>query len=63
MKYLIIVIIYLGFNISLNAQTRAELEQKRIKTLADISYVDNLLKTTVKEKSENLNAIKTNSYN
>jgi murein hydrolase activator len=58
MKYLIIVIIYFGFILSLNAQTRAELEQKRIKTLAEISYVDNLLKTTAKEKNENLNAIK-----
>jgi septal ring factor EnvC (AmiA/AmiB activator) len=42
----------------ISGQTKAELEEKRIKTLAEIEYVDNLLKTTTKEKSESLNAIK-----
>ena len=53
---ILIGIFYICFN--LNGQTKAELEQKRIKTLAEISYVDNLLKTTSKVKSENLSEIK-----
>ena len=40
------------------SQTKAELEDKRKKTLEEISYVDNLLKTTEKEKSESINAVK-----
>lgn len=39
-------------------QTRKELEVKREKTLEDISYIDNLLKETTKQKSSNLNELK-----
>jgi septal ring factor EnvC (AmiA/AmiB activator) len=39
-------------------QTKADLEDKRKKTLEEISYVDNLLKTTAKEKSESMSAVK-----
>lgn len=39
-------------------QSRAELDAQRKKTLEEISYVDNLLKTTAKEKSESMNAVK-----
>jgi len=42
----------------LKAQSKKELEEKRNKTLEEIVYVDNLLKSTEKEKSESINAIK-----
>jgi murein hydrolase activator len=56
--YLLSFILLYGLCICLNGQTKAELEEKRNKTLEEISYVDNLLKTTAKEKSESMNAIK-----
>jgi murein hydrolase activator len=59
MKYLIFsALIYLSLFSSLQGQTKAELEEKRTKTLNEISYVDNLLKSTAKEKNESMNAIK-----
>ncbi len=59
MKYIVLfAIIFLSFGEILKGQSRAELEQKRNKTLEDISYVDNLLKTTAKEKSESMNEVK-----
>jgi septal ring factor EnvC (AmiA/AmiB activator) len=59
MKSLIFfIIIFLTFSNCLYSQTKAELEDKRKKTLEEISYVDNLLKTTEKEKSESMNAVK-----
>ncbi len=58
-KYIgLFTIIFFGFVECLNGQTRAELEGKRNKTLDDISYVDNLLKATAKEKNESIGAIK-----
>lgn len=39
-------------------QSKTELEDIRKKTLQDISYVDNLLQTTAKEKNESINAVK-----
>jgi septal ring factor EnvC (AmiA/AmiB activator) len=39
-------------------QTKAELESTRKKTLEEIAYVDNLLQTTAREKSESMNAVK-----
>jgi murein hydrolase activator len=59
MKFCILIYVFCFFLLSgISGQTKAELEEKRIKTLAEIEYVDNLLKTTTKEKSESLNAIK-----
>jgi murein hydrolase activator len=43
---------------SVFGQTKSELEVKRKKTLEEISYVDNLLKSTAKEKSESMSAVK-----
>lgn len=43
---------------SVFAQSRAELDAQRKKTLEEISYVDNLLKTTAKERTESINAVK-----
>lgn len=39
-------------------QTKAELEDQRRKTLEEISYVDNLLKQTGKEKTESMSQLK-----
>jgi septal ring factor EnvC (AmiA/AmiB activator) len=49
---------FLGFYTCLKGQTKAELEEQRKKTLYEIAYVDNLLKTTAKEKTESMSAIK-----
>jgi murein hydrolase activator len=59
MKYLVLLIFFclMLFNF-LEGQTKKELEEKRNKTLEEITYVDNLLKTTAKEKTESMNAIK-----
>lgn len=59
MKYLVLsALIFLGYFSLVKGQSKAELEEKRIKTLNEISYVDNLLKSTAKEKSKSMNAIK-----
>jgi len=59
MKCLVLItIMFFGFYTCLNGQTKAELEEQRKKTLDEIDYVDNLLKTTAKEKTESMNAIK-----
>jgi len=39
-------------------QTRSELEDQRKKTLDEITYVDNLLKNTEKQKSESINSLR-----
>ena len=57
-KVTILLILNLIFPVLLSGQTRAELEEKRTKTLEEISYVDNMLKNTAKEKSEGINALK-----
>ena len=55
----ILIIIFLVFTcFQSQGQTRAELEAQRKATLDDISYVDNMLKTTTREKSESLNQLK-----
>lgn len=59
MKYFILfTILYFSLNIWSKGQTRAELEDKRSKTLDEIAYVDNMLKTTSIEKNESMNSIK-----
>jgi len=40
------------------SQTKAELEEKRKATLNEITYVDNMLKSTAKQKEESMNAVK-----
>jgi len=56
----IIVVVSILFSVSgqMSGQTKAELEEKRKKTLEEISYVDNLLKSTAKEKNESMSAVK-----
>jgi septal ring factor EnvC (AmiA/AmiB activator) len=59
MRFLLIVVLILVFlNNVLSGQTKAELEERRKKTLEEINYVDNLLKTTSKEKTEGINSVK-----
>ena len=59
MKYLLLFIVSLfGFYAGLRGQSKAELEEQRKKTLEEIAYVDNLLKTTEKEKTQSINAVK-----
>jgi septal ring factor EnvC (AmiA/AmiB activator) len=59
MKYLVLIfsLLFLYCN-CVNGQTKAELEAKRRATLEEITYVDNMLKSTAKQKEESLNAIK-----
>jgi len=45
-----------AFNV--NAQTRSELEEQRKKAMDEINYVDNILKTTEKEKTESLQSLR-----
>jgi len=59
MKYIVLLILGIfGLTTLIKGQTRAELEDQRKKTLSEIVYVDNLLKTTEKQKTQNINAIK-----
>ena len=58
MRYLFLIIIILVLDIGLFAQTKTELEDRRKATLNEISYVDNMLKSTAKQKEESMNAIK-----
>jgi len=54
---LVILIILISFSKG-QAQTKAELEEQRKRALEEISYVDNLIKTTVREKSETLSDLR-----
>ena len=54
----IYILLFLFLPYLMNAQTKAELEEKRSKTLEEINYIDNLLKTTEKERSESMNSVK-----
>lgn len=59
MKYLVLIFSFLLILCNcLNGQTKTELETKRKATLDEITYVDNMLKSTAKQKEESLNAIK-----
>lgn len=59
MKYFVLVVaFFISFHTCLNGQTKADLEAQRQKTLGEIAYVDNLLKTTSKEKAQSMNAVK-----
>jgi septal ring factor EnvC (AmiA/AmiB activator) len=59
MRYFtLLFIMILSFYDCLHGQSKAELEDLRKRTLEEIVYVDNLLKTTAKEKTESMNAVK-----
>jgi septal ring factor EnvC (AmiA/AmiB activator) len=57
-KVLISAVLFLGALLVVDCQTKKELEDQRKKTLEEISYVDNLLKETAREKNESLNELK-----
>ncbi len=57
-KVTILLIMNFILPVLVSGQTKAELEEKRSKTLEEINYVDNMLKNTAKEKSESLNELK-----
>lgn len=54
----LIQIVLLLSSAALFGQTRSELDAQRKRTLEEIGYVDNLLKTTAKERNESVNAVK-----
>lgn len=58
MKYLTAFLMFSFFACVVQGQTKAELDAQRKKTLEEITYVDNLLKTTAKERTESLNDVK-----
>ncbi|RPI72713.1 MAG: hypothetical protein EHM47_07640 [Ignavibacteriales bacterium] len=59
MKYLVLLISFLVLNFTcLEAQTRADLEAQRKKTLEEIEYVDGLLKNTARERTESVNSLR-----
>src|SRR5664280_2577543 len=59
MKYLILTNMLLWVIISsVYSQTKAELEEKRKAALNEITYVDNMLKSTSQKKEESMNAVK-----
>lgn len=57
MRVLIVLSLIFIFSPSLTAQTRAELEQRRERTLRDINYIDNMLRETSKERTQSLNEL------
>jgi murein DD-endopeptidase MepM/ murein hydrolase activator NlpD len=54
----LILCLFFVFFIDNKAQSKAELEEQRKKTLDEIAYVDNMLKTTEKEKTESLGKLR-----
>jgi hypothetical protein len=58
MKSLIIFgILYCLTTITVLGQTKAELEERRKKALEEITYVDNMLQATAREKKESLSEL------
>lgn len=55
--YIIIIFFAFGEN-SMFGQSKAELEEQRRKTLEEIAYVDNMLKSTARERLETVGALK-----
>lgn len=58
MKKVLLMLLGLCLYALAGAQTKADLEAERKKTQEEISYVDNLLKTTSKEKTAGLNEVR-----
>ncbi len=59
MKYLILTnLLFWIISSCLTAQSKAELEEKRNTTLNEITYMDNMLKSTARKKEESMNEVK-----
>lgn len=56
--YLCLLFLLLVINLAATGQTRADLEEKRKKTMEEINYVDVLLQRTSREKTEGMNDVK-----
>jgi len=52
------IILFLLFCNVLKGQTKAELEEQRKKAIEEIAYVDKMIKTTVKEKTESISELR-----
>ena len=57
MRYICVILLFFLFQGSLFSQSRADLETQRRKTIDEISYIDNLLQTTSKERQESMNSL------
>lgn len=57
-RILLINILFFIFSVSVFSQTKTELENQRRKALEEIQYVDNILKTTVQERTEGVNSLR-----
>lgn len=55
---IIVSVLLVTISASLYGQSRKELEERRKQNLEEIEYVDNLIKSTSKEKNENINEIR-----
>jgi len=59
MRYFIVIVFFIfSLSVKTYCQSRAELDAQRKKTLDEITYVDNLLKATARERTESVNAVK-----
>jgi septal ring factor EnvC (AmiA/AmiB activator) len=59
MKYIVLILtVHFTLVVGTYGQTRADLDAQRKRTLDEITYVDNLLKATAKERNESVNAVK-----
>jgi len=54
----IIVVLSVFLSGNLSGQSKSELEEKRKRTLEEIGYVDDMLKSTEKQKDESMSAVK-----
>jgi septal ring factor EnvC (AmiA/AmiB activator) len=57
MRIIVALLSFLVLSPFLEGQTRAELEQRRERTLRDITYIDNMLKETSRERTQSLNEL------
>lgn len=57
MRTIIIILFFLLEAENVLGQTRSELEERRKKTIDEIAYVDNLLKSTSREKTESMKSL------
>lgn len=58
MKIIISILVFISLTPWIYCQTKKELEEQRQKTLNEISFVDDMIKETTKEKSTGMNELK-----
>jgi septal ring factor EnvC (AmiA/AmiB activator) len=57
MRYISVIALFFLFQSALFSQSMADLEAQRRRTIDEISYIDNLLQTTSKERQESMNSL------